>query len=100
MRVVLIVCLFFASCVSQKRQMEHWLGQDEQDLVMTLGMPDKTTSYGRQKVLIYVSPLYNMPNGIVYRYRSFFSEKGVITGWTLRQTTTPKEEINVNVLIS
>lgn len=80
--------------------MNHWMGQDAQDLVMSWGQPDKTENYGSKKAYIYAKPVYAGDYGTTWQYSTFIVDRmGVIRGWSVRQSTVPVESINVRVLL-
>jgi hypothetical protein len=105
-RLVVILCLFLVSCVSNKKiaaELNSWVGSNKQQLIQTWGPPAQTTSDGGTgEILVYARRVYYQlgTNPVDYwEYRMMYADKsGTIYQWLYRKNPNPPERVDVRLL--
>ena len=80
--------------------MDSWIGNTKQQLIMSWGPPERTSSDGSGgEVLIYVHSRYNSINRYtIYDYKMFYAHSdGNIYHWRTNSSATPPQQIDVYI---
>jgi len=104
-KLFLIVVLFtLSSCETLQDQMNSWLGASKQQLLMSWGPSDRTTSDGNGgEILVYAKAVYLMatsysPSMTYWDYKMMYvNSNDKIYYWMTRRERVPPQEINLNV---
>jgi hypothetical protein len=98
----ILLALILASCSSEKKMMDSWLGDTKQDLILKWGPPERTASDGGGgEVLVYSNQVYNpYTRNTIYQCRMFYVDSdGKIYHWLKQGSLVPPQEMNVNLYV-
>jgi hypothetical protein len=101
MKLLIIgIAVLLASCTSQRKIMDTWIGSTKHDLVLKWGPPARVASDGSTgEIYIYenMSMLYNT---VRYNHRMFYiNSDDKIYSWRTASGPVPAQQMNVNLYI-
>lgn len=102
--LLLLLMALFSSCTSTKKVMDSWLGSTKQQLIMSWGPPDRTTSDGGSgEILVFATqgywPGYNGQGAFTYwdtKYM-YLDSQGKIYYWMIKRERVPPTQIDLNI---
>jgi hypothetical protein len=95
-----IVCLFFTSCVSQRKMMDSWVNHPKTELIEKWGPPARTASNGSNGEILIYSHTYYIYGTATYRYNMFYTTAdGNIYHWLVQSGQVPPQQMDVNLYV-